>query len=254
MKIIKLLFLSLLIAMPVYAAKIQNGEQLIAAMYKKHNAKWYRTLTFVQKTTRFRPDGTSSVETWYEAMSAPGKLRIDFAPLEKGNGLMFVDGNQHSFRDGKLANSQPSVHPLMVLGFDVYLQPVDKTINQLKELKMDLSLLREDSWQGKPVYVVGAKQGDLRSPQFWIDKKNLLFVRLLQPTGKDKTSFQEILFNKYQKVKGGGWIAPEVIFNVDNKMVLLEEYSNMQAGISLNSDLFDPQKWMTVDRNYYKKK
>ena len=62
------------------------------------------------------------------------------------------------------------------------------------------------------------------------------------------------MFNKYQKVKGGGWIAPEVIFNVDNKMVLLEEYSDMQAGISLNSDLFDPQKWMTVDRNYYKKK
>ena len=75
-----------------------------------------------------------------------------------------------------------------MLGFDVYFQPVETTLEQLKKLKIDLLVLREDRWQDRPVYVVGAKAGDLRSPQFWIDKKNLYFVRLVQPVGKDGAS------------------------------------------------------------------
>lgn len=254
MKVIKLLFLSLLLFSPIFAAKIENGEQLVAAMQKKYAKKWYSTLTFVQKTTRFKPDGTPVVETWYEALNAPGKLRIDIEPLDKNNGILFVDGTLHSIRDGKVARSQPFLHPLLVLGFDVYKQPAEKTIGQLKELKIDLSVLHEDTWQGKPVYVVGAKQGDLRSPQFWVDKKNLLFMRLIQPTGQNNQSIQETQFNKYFKVKGGGWVSPEVIFIVDGKTTTTEEYTDVQANIPLDANLFDPTKWMTVDRSYYKKK
>src|SRR5205085_10231041 len=124
-----------------FAAKIQNGEELIAAMHKKYDGKWYKTLTFVQKNTQYKPDGTTQNSTWYEAMNAPGRLRIDFDPLEKGDGVLFADGQQHSFKDGKLLRSQPLVHPLMVLGFDVYAQPIEKTFSQLKELKIDLSVL-----------------------------------------------------------------------------------------------------------------
>lgn len=254
MKIIKLLFLLLLLTLPIYAAKIENGEQLVAAMQKKYAKKWYNTLTFVQKTTQIKPDGTSSVETWYEALSAPGKLRIDIEPLDKSNGILFVDGTLHSIREGKTARSQPFTHPLLVLGFDVYKQPAEKTVGQLKAMKIDLSVLHEDVWQGKSVYVVGAKQGDLRSPQFWVEKKNLLFVRLIQPTGKDGANIQETQFNKYFKVKGGGWVSPEVIFNVDGKTVTTEDYTDVQVNVPLDPNLFDPAKWMTVDRAYYKKK
>lgn len=114
--------------------------------------------------------------------------------------------------------------------------------------------MREDTWQGKPVYVVGAKQGDTRSKQFWIDKKNLYFVRLIEPIGKDKTQIQEIEFNKYQPVRTGGWIAPEVVFMVDGKRVFLEEYTEIQTNVAVDTNLYDPQKWMTVDRKYFQKK
>jgi len=251
MRNLKLLILLLLLSLPISAAKPKNGEELIGQMQKKYAQKWYQTLTFVQKTTNFKPDGTNQVSTWYEAMSVPGKLRIDIAPLEKGGGMLFVDGTLHSFRDGKLARSQPLVHSLLVLGFDVYGQPAEKTVSQLKELGIDLSVLHEEMWQGKAAYVVGAKQGDLRSPQFWIDKKNLYFVRLIQPAGKDKTSIQETQFNKYQKVKGGGWVSPEVVFMVDGKMTMLEEYSDVQVNIKLDSKLFETDSWMTADRTYF---
>lgn len=254
MRNFKILFLLLIIAVPVYAAKIKNGEELVAAMHKKYAGKWYKTLTFVQKNTQYKPDGTTQNSVWYEAMSAPGKLRVDFDPLESGNGMMFADGMQHSFKDGKLARSQPMVHPLLVLGFDIYLQPVEKTVSQLKELKIDLSVLREEVWQNKPVYVVGAKQGDLRSAQFWIDKKNLYFVRMLQPAGKDRDHTSETQFNKYQKVKGGGWIAPEVVFMLDGKRNFLEEYTEIQTDVPLDANLFNTQNWMTADRKYFQKK
>jgi len=92
-------------------------------------------------------------------------------------------------------------------------------------LKFDLSIFREDTWQGRPVYVVGAKAGDLHSLQFWIDQKNLYFVRMIRPAGKDGAQTQETQFNKYQKL-GGGWMSPEVIFSVDGKVVTTEEYSS----------------------------
>jgi hypothetical protein len=248
----KLILLSLLLlAVPAMAADIKNGEELIAAMHKRYAGKWYKTLTFVQKTTTYKPDGTSSVETWYEAMSLPGSLRIDIDPLEKGNGILFTGGKVHSFRDGKLAGGRPFVHPLMVLGFDVYGQPVATTIEQVKGMGIDLATMHEAKWQGRDVYVVGAKEGDLTAPQVWVDKKNLYFVRLFQLVGKDKKNVQEVQFNKYEKVKGG-WVAPEVVFFVDGKKTIVEEYTDMQGDVQLNADLWNPEKWMEVDRSYYK--
>lgn len=247
-----ILFLILAAFAPV-SAKIKTAEELVSAMHKKYAGKWYKTLVFAQKTTTFKPDGTTENGIWYEALSMPGKLRVDFDPLESKGGVIYANGVNNTFRDGKLVNSRPLEHALLVLGFDVYFQPVRTTLEQLKKMKMDLSVLREDDWQGRKVYVVGAKQGDLRSPQFWIDKKNLYFVRLIQPVGKDGASVQEIEFNKYEKVKGGGWISPEVVFIVNGKRVFLEEYYGIRTNVPLDENLFDPQQWLTVDRNYFQK-
>ena len=253
MKYVAILFLLLVTGVPV-SAKITTAEQLITAMHKKYAGKWYKTLVFAQKTTTFKPDGTTQNGVWYEALSMPGKLRIDFDPLSTGSGLVYRDGINNSFKDGKLVSSQPQNHGLLVLGFDVYFQPVETTLEQLKKMKIDLSVLREDMWQNREAYVVGAKAGDVRSPQFWIDKKNLYFVRIIQPVGKDGASTQEVEFNKYQKVKGGGWIAPEVVFIVNGKRVFLEEYYGIKTNVPLDDNLFDPQQFMTVDRNYFEKK
>ena len=252
MKFTAILFLLLLAFAPV-SAKIKTAEQLVSAMHKKYAGKWYKTLVFAQKTTTFKPDGTTEKSVWYEALSMPGKLRVDFDPLSSGGGVIYANGTNNSFMDGKLVASRPLDHALLILGFDVYFQPVETTLAQIKKMKMDLSAMHEETWQGREVYVVGAKQGDLRSPQFWIDKKNLYFVRLIQPVGKDGASIQEIEFNKYQKVKGGGWIAPEVVFIVNGKRVFLEEYYGIRTDIALDDNLFDPQQWMTVDRSYFQK-
>ncbi|HEY0765632.1 MAG TPA: hypothetical protein VGD61_24850 [Pyrinomonadaceae bacterium] len=241
-----ILTIAIFLALPATSyAKISNTNELIAAMQRKYGKSWYKTATFVQETTNIQPDGTSKVEIWYEAMSVPGSLRIDFTPTKAGNGILFTGGKIFVFKDAKVETTRPFDHPLLILGFDIYRSPASEVNTKLQALKFDLSQFREDTWQGRPVYVVGAKAGDLHSPQFWIDQKNLYFVRMLRPAGKDGAQTQETQFNKYQKL-GGGWIAPEVIFMVDGKVLTTEKYSEMRADVELDPKLFDPQFWTTV--------
>jgi len=246
MRHLNLLLCLIFVSFPTtLAAKITSTDDLVQAMQKKYAKSWYKTATFVQKTTNIDKDGNKKIETWYEALSVPGSLRIDFTPVKDGNGILFTNGQIHVFKNGKVDSNRPYVHPLMILGFDIYRLPQSDVTEKLKGLKFDLSVFRADTWQGRPVYVVGAKQGDLHSPQFWIDKKNLYFVRMLRPAGRDGAQTQETQFNKYRKL-GGGWMAPEVIFTVEGKTVTTEEYSELRADVPLDPKLFDPQYFATV--------
>src|SRR5689334_1936099 len=245
MRFLSTLILLMLLSTISSAATITTTQELIQAMQKKYAKSWYQTATFVQKTTNIDKDGNRKVETWYEAMSLPGSLRIDFTPTKDGNGILFTNSQIYVFKNGKVDNNRPFVHPLMVLGFDIYGRPDTEVIETLKGLKFDLTIFHEDTWQGRPVYVVGAKPGDAHSAQFWIDQKNLYFVRMIRPAGRDGTQTQETQFNKYQKL-GGGWMSPEVIFLVDGKVATIEEYSHLRANVTLPDKLFDPQSFGTV--------
>jgi hypothetical protein len=78
----------------------RNGQELLALMHDRYAAKWYRTLTFTQKTTL--PDG--KVETWYEALELPGKLRIDIAPLDSMKTILFRNDSVYQFEGGGSRN------------------------------------------------------------------------------------------------------------------------------------------------------
>jgi hypothetical protein len=217
----------------------KDGIELIGQMRERYLGKWYRTLTFVQKTTL--ADG--KVETWYEAAELPGKLRIDIAPLDGKNTLLFRNDSLYEFKGGKLAESHPMIHPLMVLGFDVYAQPVDETVRQLQTLDFDLSKLHESTWQGRPAYVVGAAAGDSVTRQFWIDKERLYFVRMVEPGKQDPSARVETQFNKYIPL-GQGWLETEVRFMVNGETRMLEEYTAPKAGVELKPAIFEPGSWV----------
>src|ERR1041385_8011711 len=127
MKFFFWLFAIPLLMLPTMSyAKISNTNELIAAMQKQYGKSWYKTATFVQETTNIQPDGTSKVETWYEAMSVPGSLRIDFTPTSEGNGILFTDGKIFVFKNGKVDTTRPFEHPLLILGFDIYRAPASE--------------------------------------------------------------------------------------------------------------------------------
>jgi hypothetical protein len=223
---------------PPVAAKPKNGEELIKQMRDRYEGKWYRTLTFTQKTTL--PDGM--VETWYEALELPGKLRIDIAPLDSMKTILFRNDSVYEFDQGKLKDSKALVHPLMVLGFDVYGAPTGETIGKLKGLNYDLSKLHQTTWQGRPTYVVGAQPGDTTSPQFWIDAERLYFVRSLEPSKKNPAVINDTRFEKYIPL-AGGWVETEVLFLSKGVQKVKEEYFNPKANVKLDPAIFNPQAW-----------
>ena len=224
------------------AQEIRDGQALLRAMHDRYEKNWYETLTFIQKSTTHNPDGTDKSEIWHEAARVPGKLRIDRGPLTDGNGVLFVDGTLTSFKDGKATNSRPFVHMLLVLGFDVYRQPAQTTIDVVKGEGFDLSKLHEDTWEGEPVYVVGADKGDAKSKQFWIEKKRLLFLRLIQPDRNDAAKTTDSRFLDYRKLPAG-LVAARVEFFVDGRNVFSEEYSEIVANPKLDAGIFDPKQF-----------
>jgi hypothetical protein len=124
----------------------------------------------------------------------------------------------------------------------VYCQPAATTIDEAKGQGFDLSKLHEDTWQGEPVYVVGADKGDLKSKQFWIEKKRLLFVRIIEPDRHDATKTADTRFVDYRKTSPG-WVAAGVEMYVDGKEVFSEEYSDIQVNTKLDPAIFDPKQF-----------
>lgn len=233
--------LALLVAL-FQAPTITTPRDLLTAMRARYDGKWYRTLTFVQHNTQYHPDGTVEHSTWQEWLQAPGRLRIEFQPADSGNGMLFAADSQFGFQKDSMAMSRPFIHPLLVLGFDVYAQPVEKTVAALTQRRFDLSVLSETTWEGRPVWVVGAKAGDLHSRQFWVDKERLLFVRLLGPAGQDTSKTSDTRFNKYAPF-AGGWVSAEVEFLVDGQRQFLEEYVDIQVNGAMADALWDARRW-----------
>lgn len=217
---------------------ITTPRELLAAMRARYDGKWYRTLTFVQNNTERHQDGTVERSVWREWLQAPGKLRIEFQPADSGNGVLFANDSIYPFRHDTLGTARPFVHPLLVLGFDVYMQPVERTMAQLQQAPrvFDLSVLSEGTWEGRPVWIVGTKR------QFWVDKERLVFVRMLEPTPRDSAKTSETRFNKYQAL-AGGWVSPEVEFLVDGQQQFLEEYTQIQANVAMPAAFWDARQW-----------
>ena len=225
-----------------HAQSIHTGDDLLRAMHDRYQSSWYQSLTFTQKSTTYKLDGSSTAETWYEAALLPGKLRIDIGPPASGNGYIVVGGTVTILKDGKIAGTRRLVNMLLVLGFDVYRQDPENTIKIVKGEGYDLSKLHEDLWEGHPAYVVGADKGDLKSKQFWVAKDTLLFVREIEPARDDPKKLDDIRFTDYRPL-ANAWVAARVEVHSEDKLVFSEDYTAIQANVKLAPAVFDPEQF-----------
>jgi len=220
-----------------------TGQGVVEAMHARYLGKWYTTMTFKQKTSRLiEKTGKWNVQTWYEAMKLPGRLRIDFEPVSAGNGVLYARDSQFVVQNGRLLSSGPGINPLLLLGFDVYTATVAHTTTRLRREGFDMEKVHETTFQGKPMIVVGAEKGDYNRKQFWIDKERLLFVRMLEPTPRDTSKMQDIRFVNYEP-RGAAWVAPRVEIWSEGKLVFYEDYDDIKVNVELDDALFQPKQW-----------
>ena len=222
--------------------RFATGQDVVAAMRARYAGKWYNTLTFTQKTSRLLPNNTWKVETWYEAMKLPGRLRIDFDPVSAGNGVLYARDSQFVASNGKVIQSGPGINDLLLLGFDVYEYSPARSAALLRRQGIDLGRVHETRFDGRPMVVVGALRGDLRRKQAWIDAERLYLVRLVEPTRADSSKAQDIRFVNYER-RGDAWIAPRVEIYNDGKLVFYEDYSDVKTDVPLDDSIFDPTPW-----------
>jgi hypothetical protein len=220
---------------------VTTADGVLRAMRERYDGKWYRTLTFAQRTVQVTPDGQERRSTWNEAMAIPGRLRIETDSTGR-NGQIFARDSQFVVVNNALRRGVAGHNPLLVLGFDVYALPPARTAEILGGLGFPPGPVREGTWQERPVYIVGGGPTDLHSHQYWIDKERLVFVRLLQPLPGDTAKTYEVRFNKYRPL-GDGWVAPEVEAFVEGKRTLFEEYEDIRYNQPLPDALFDPRAW-----------
>jgi hypothetical protein len=229
-------------AIPANSQEIRAGAALLTAMHDRYKDSWYESVVFKENAITLDPDGRSKTEIWEEALQLPGKLHINRGPSSEGNGFVFVDGTLTTFQKGKTTGPRPFVHMLLVLGFDVYRQDPKTTIDQATGQGFDLAQIHEEKWDGQDVYVVGAAKGDLKSKQFWIEKKRLLFVRLLEPEEHDAAKIHDTRFRDYRKLSTA-WISARVEFYTNGKNTFNENYFDLQANAKFDPALFDPSRF-----------
>lgn len=224
------------------AAPITTGEGLIRAMHDRYAGKWYRTLSFTQKTTRRLPNDSIRVDTWVEYGAMPGRLRIEMGPREAGNGAIYANDSVYAVRGGRVAARRAQRNSLMVLGFDVYAQAPERSVQILREEGFPMGPVREETYQGRRTYVVGGAPGDLKSTQFWVDAERLVYVRSFEPMQGDSTKAMEVHFDGYQPF-GGGWVSTLVDILVDGRSIQKEEYTDVRVNMPLDPALFIPERW-----------
>ena len=225
---------------------VTSGRDVLAAMQRAYNGKWYKTLTFVQRTTITRADGTQQVSTWYEALESPARLRIDFENPKAANGVLYTADSVYVVRGGNVTRKAADGNVFLPFVAGVYTQPFDTTLRQLAPYHFDLTLVRPDRWQNRAVYVVGARDSaDLTSPQFWIDRDRLIALRIIVPLGSANAKPFDIHLDKYVPV-AHGWLATRVAILSAGIARQTEEYSDWRGDVPLAHDLFVVEHWTTA--------
>jgi len=223
------------------------GRAVLQRMHDAYAGRWYATLRFVQKTTRYGADGTPTFATWYESLrqtpDGRTQLRIDLGDPAAGNGILYTADSSWTFRGGKPAAVRAEGNEFLPLIEGVYMQPVDQTIRQIATTHVDLARVATGTWEGRPVTIIGvASSADSAAPQIWVDDERNVVVRmLLRPTPSSPP--MDIHLGDFVSV-GGGWLATKVAMTVDGKQAQTEDYADWKAGIDLPADLFSTTSWM----------
>ena len=239
--------LTFTLATPV-EAQASPGRAILEKMHSAYAGKWYRTLTFVQKTTFYRPNAPERVQTWWESLRYTPRhgvqLRIDAGDLTSGNGSLNTADSTWMIRNGSLAQARGSGNPFLPWIEGVYVQPIDITERQVRAMGMDLQQTRKAQWRGRPVTVLGASSADdTTHSQAWIDDERQVIVRMI--VADSARPLLDVHLDDYVRV-GGGWLETKVDIFSGGVLVQREEYTDWKVDVELPDALFDVTQWMTA--------
>jgi hypothetical protein len=249
MRIRTLATVAALAVVPTFAhGQASPGRAVLEKMHAAYAGKWYRTLTFVQKTTIFRPGAPERVQTWMESLRYTPKygvqLRIDRGDLAEGNGTLNTADSMWVFRGGQLMQTRGEGNEFLPWIEGVYVQPLEQTERQVRAMGLDMNKVRKGTWRGRPVTVLGASAAtDTTHSQAWIDDERQVIVRMIVHADTAQP-LMDVTLDDYVRA-GGGWLETKVDIFIDGVLRQREEYSDFKVDVPLPESLFDPTQWST---------
>lgn len=228
------------------SVRATSSSGLIKAMHDRYDGKYLKTMSFLQNNTAYTVTGQEQKSQWYEHIEIPGKLRIAFLPASQKSGLVQIDDRVASFDNGIRVDFRPSVNPLLLLTADVYVASVATIMRELDTLHVDGSIIRDDTWDDQPVYVVGAKAGDSTSNQLWVDRDQLRLVRFIQSQRVgERTTVSDIRVKGYKEI-GGFDVPTEFLVIRNGRPVWREEYADVRINADFLPGTFDQARWNDI--------
>ena len=227
-----------------------SGQELLRVMRSAYGDRWFKTLIFTQTTTTRDSTGMERVATWYESLrytpSGGTELRIDTGAPAAGNGVLYSPDSLWVFRNGKQVAVRPGGNRLLPLIEGVYVQPVERTAQELAPTGVNLTqAVQRGQWRGRPVWIAGAgAAGDTISPQFWVDVGTKALVRAIYSPVAGAPVMDMRLDSLVET--GGGWLATRCEFWIAGKLAQTEEYHDWRTNVALPPALFDPATWATA--------
>jgi len=231
---------------PGAGLRLATSGGLLKAMHDRYDGKFLKTMSFLQNNTQYTSTGQEKKSQWYEHIEVPGKLRIAFLPATTKSGLVQVDDKVASFDNGIRVDFRPSINGLLLMTADVYVAPVATITRSLDSLNVDLELMRDDQWDGRPVYVIGAKAGDTTTNQIWVDRDHLRLVRFIQSSkAGDRTMVSDIRVQDYKEIQGFE-IPTEFLVLRNGKPVWREQYADVRINEDFPAGTFDQARWNDI--------
>ncbi|MBL7933192.1 MAG: hypothetical protein JNL60_14905 [Bacteroidia bacterium] len=210
-------------------AQYKTGEELVAVMHKRYYKAPCKIYSFSQRNTHYKADTVSGHSEWHEVIEFPDKFRIDFGNKSDGNFVVFKNDSVFNYKAGKQVKLRADSNTLLLLLGGMYYRPLEDVFARVKIQGYDLNILSSQVWNGEEVFVIGAKENDLSRNQFWVNKKTLRVLRIIEARGEnDKMDMRFEAHQDWCK----GYVETKVSFRRNGKLEQVEEYYDIKEATS----------------------
>lgn len=222
---------------------IASAGDILALVAASH-ADAPSTAAFTQVNVITLPSGNIT-QRQRVLVDAPDRMRVDNLPVSGRTGAIYTGSRAISFSAGRRVAGTDDRNALLLLGFGVFRQPAAASLSALAALGVRTSVIRQATFQGSPVWVVGAAPGDTTANQVWFDSERWLPVRFIQ---SQRVGTRTLLSDT--RYSGHAAPAPTVPRTIevyrDGRRVLSGSVDGLRVGLALTAATFDTTALRTV--------
>jgi len=212
-------------------------------MRREYPSRDLKSLAFSVRAMQVSADSTLLRSRAYAAL--PGKMRVDNLPRSTRSGYIRDRQRLAVFRAGQRVSTVNRVDLRTLLAYDVFAQSIDTTIMWLDSARVRFGMLRRAKFEGRSVWVVGADEDDLTSPQFWVDADRWRVVRVIQREPRAPSIVSDVRYKEYTELLDVP-VPTRIEVWRDGRLVEQQELSEFAVNPSLPRSVFDLSKWRAV--------